>query len=189
MAELAAAFSATVLAPLAAESAVATTAAASTAAAAGSTLSLGSIISGSLAAGSGIFATLAGLSAAETRAEGQRLQAEEAEAEARQEQNQSLDRQRRIRAAAVKALGESDIAYAASGIDLGFGDAAQSRGRIMDEAQSELSIDREGALSTASQYYRRGAIFRRMASETKNAGYLTAAANLFDTGYKIARRG
>lgn len=104
-------------------------------------------------------------------------QARDAEHEKILEGLQETDRKIDIKRATLQALGERDVAYAASGIDLSFGTAAQARKEAI--RQSEVSLATNG-LTTQSRQDRldlRASEQRIQASRVRSGGLASALAS------------
>lgn len=145
-------------------------AATGTVAAASTGLSISSILQGVATVG-GIVATIA---AGNAESAALKAQARDAEAEKGFETLQSVDRKRSLLAAAQDAVGESDVAYAGSGVDLSFGSAAQARQNTYREADLGLETDSATTALRIDRLTERARNFRKMAKRTKLASYLSA---------------
>ena len=116
----------------------------------------------------------AGVSIAAGNAEAQRMElaAQDAEAEKGFETVQSVDRKRSLLKSAAEAVGEQDVAYAASGVDLSFGSALQARKNVYREADVGLNTDSGTTMSRLSRLTERAAAYRSMAKNAKAMGLL-----------------
>jgi hypothetical protein len=158
---------------LAGGAATAGTAAAGTAAAgaaAGGGFSLSSILSGLSTVG-GIVATIA---AGNAEAQKMEMMAQDAEDEKGFETLQSVDRKRSLLKAAQEAVGESDVAYAASGVDLSFGSARKARTDAYREADYGLDTESGTAATRLSRLQLRADNYRIMAKQAKSLGFFNA---------------
>lgn len=157
----------------------ATGAAATGAAAAGSGFSISSVLQG-LATVGGIVASIQAGNAEASRLE---MQAKDAEAEKPFETLQSIDRKRSLMAQAAEAVGASDTAYAASGVDLSFGSAQQARTEVFRGLDLGLDTDTGTTGTRLTRLDERAANFRSMAKEVKQS----AAWNAFFQGVGLFR--
>lgn len=147
-----------------------TAAATGTTAAATTGLSISSILEGIATVG-GIVATIA---AGNADSAALKAQAKDAEAEKGFETLQSVDRKRSLLAAAQDAVGESDVAYAGSGVDLSFGSAAQARQNIYREADLGGDTDSGTTQLRIDRLTERARNYRKMAKRGMIASYLNA---------------
>lgn len=102
----------------------------------------------------------AGMEAAATSREA----AAQAQLESGQEQVQSQQRQTEMKRRLLEVLGENDVTFAAAGIDLSSGIAANARQQAQERAVSELSIERRDSDFRRALYQMRAAGYRRRAS-------------------------
>lgn len=152
-------------------------AAAGTGAAASTGLSLSSILSGVATVG-GIVASIA---AGNAESENLKAQARDAEAEKGFEIVQSVDRKRSLLKAAQETVGEIDVAYAGSGVDLSFGSAAQARTETFREADLGLTTDSATTEMRLNRLTERAANYRAMAKRAKRLGLITGLSKGFDS--------
>lgn len=124
------------------------------------------------------------------------LKAEEAEFKSIEAKNEAIGAQAEgaRRAAAIKrnlltVLGENDVAYAASGIDISYGEAAGSRARTRARADDELSVDRATTDARAAGFGARSLAYDRMARGYREGALLGALATGAQGLTRIARRG
>lgn len=145
-----------------------TAATAATTAATG--LSISSILQGVATVG-GVVASIA---AGNDEAANLKMQGRDAEQEKTLEVLQSVDRKRSLLKGAQEAMGEVDVAYASSGVDLSFGSAAQAKKDVFRE--TDLSLNSESA-TTGSRLNRlteRAQNYYRMAKSARRLGVLNA---------------
>lgn len=143
-------------------------AAAAGGAAAGGGFSLGGLLSG---IGS-VFSAFAAIQQGEIEAQNSIMQAREAEFDETQEQAEGLRSTTALKRELAKAIGENDVAFAAAGIDIGFGVAAQGRATAEKDAATEINIDR----STTDA--RRASLRARAAGFYRNADLIRSAAGM-----------
>lgn len=149
--------------------ATAATAATGAAAAAGPGLSLSSILSGVATVGGFVSSIMAG----NAEADAARAAAIDAEREQSLENLQGINRRRSLKAAAAEALGEQDAAYAASGVDLSFGSAAEARRRALRETDMALTSDGGTQETRVARLQERAANYRRQAGRARMAGVIS----------------
>jgi len=147
-------------------------AAGAAAAATSSAVSIGTILSG-IATVAGVVATIA---AANAEAETQDLAAIDADREQPLETLQGIDRRRSLKAAVAAALGDQDVAYAASGVDSSFGTAAQARKAALQEADMGLTADAGTQMTRQSRLSERAGNYRTMAKRTRQIGIIKGVA-------------
>jgi hypothetical protein len=142
-------------------------AAAGTAGAAASTASTGLSISSILQGVATVGGVVASIAAGNAEASNLKMQARDAEEEKTLEVLQSVDRKRSLLKGAQEAMGEIDTAYAASGVDLSFGSAAQAKKDVFRE--TDLSLNSESATtgSRLSRLTERAQNYYRMAKGAK----------------------
>lgn len=140
------------------------------AAAAGTGLSISSILAGVTTVGGLVASIMAGNQQADMLKE----QAKDAEEEAKLETIDSVDRKRSLLAAAQEAVGEIDVAHAASGVDLSFGSANEARRRVFRETDLGLTSDSATTQSRINRLQMRAAGYRRMAKSAKLMSRLKA---------------
>jgi hypothetical protein len=149
-------------------------AAGATAAAAGGGFSLGSILSGVTT----IFSVLAGVQESNAEADNLVTQAHEAEFDEKDEQASGLQSTEALKQELNRALGENDVAFAAAGIDLGYGIAAQGRAKAEQDAATQIDIDRSTTDARRAMLRARAAGFYRSADDVRAAGGLKAIGGL-----------
>jgi hypothetical protein len=190
----------------AAAAGVAGTAAGTGALATGATLTAGA--AGAAAGGGGLLAALGGASTLSLLSGGltavsvlQKLnqgemQAQQAEFKAKEAANEAIgeeaagaNRAATLKRNLVKVLGENDLAYAASGIDLSYGEAASAGQRATDRAYGELSTDRATTSARIAGYDARTASYSTLARRTRTASLLDAVVTGGEGIARQARRG
>lgn len=145
------------------------------AAAAGGGFSFGNILSG---IGS-IFGVFADIAQANTEADNLVQQAHEAEFDEKQEQAEGVASTTSLKKELARAIAENDVAFAAAGIDLGYGVAAEGRETAKKAAATEISIDRQTTDARRAALRARAAGFYRNAQDVRSAGGLRAFSGIF----------
>lgn len=133
-------------------------------------ISISSILQGIATVGGVVASIAAG------NAEGEKLQAEGQDAlqEKGLETLQSVERKRGLLKAAQEAVGQSDTAYAASGVDLSFGSAQEARTNVFREADLSLNSESATTAGRLSRLDERAQNLFRMASGARRMGILGA---------------
>jgi hypothetical protein len=156
---------------------------ASSAATGGSTML--SVLQGAMGLGS----ALSAIGKGQAEAGSYRMQAFGAEAEARQEQAAGLQRTTTMKRELAKVLGESDVAYAAGGVDLGGGVAAEARQTAKSRAAAEMSVDRSLTDARIAMQLAKAAGYRRLAGAAEASGWIGGLTTGLSTGFDIKKRG
>ncbi|WP_156899387.1 hypothetical protein [Pleomorphomonas koreensis] len=139
-------------------------------AAAGTGISLSSILSGTAS----LLSVVAGMAGANADAEALEQQAREADMEQQTEGVKGRANQLAIKREMMDAVGQRDVAAAASGVDLSFGTAAEVRKDAFREADQALTSNTFTTMSNQSQYEQRAATYRKRAKQVKSAGIMNA---------------
>lgn len=156
--------------------------------AAGSLFSMSTVAS-ILSAGATALSVLGTMRAGQQRARSLELAAEDAEFDAKIGDVETAERRTGLKRALVMALGERDVATAASGVDLSFGTPSIARGEAAEDADDAISRENNANELRRARLAERSASYRRMASESRAGGLGRAAALALEGGAKIARRG
>lgn len=149
------------------------------AAATGAVASAGSSLfsaSGLLSGLATVGGVLASMGAANAQAAAYKNQAWQSKMEAENERIQGLQRTTRMKRELGRIVGESDVNYAAAGIDLSGGVAKEARDTAESRATSEISIDRAMTESRRQTLLAQRAMYRQMAKDAKKTGFLNAFA-------------
>lgn len=146
----------------------AATAGAATAGAAATGLSLSGLLQGIATVG-GVMASIA---AGNAEADAANAAAIDAETEQMIETLKGVERRSSIAEDMRDALGAQDVAYAASGVDLSFGTAAQARTDAFREADLALTMDVGDTQSRLSRLQERAANYRSAAKRAKSLGLI-----------------
>ncbi len=160
-------------------------------------------------AGSSIFASLGGMSTAasilsggatvlsvlnaqragEMKAQALNAQADDADVSGQLEGLQGTDRRNSLKAQLTQAIGDRDVAAAASGVDLSFGTPAVARAQAQRDGERALAIDQDTQDFRVARLKERAAGYRAQAIGANAAGLGTAAALALQGGAQLARRG
>jgi hypothetical protein len=150
-------------------------------------------------AGSGVLSALQGVStvlgvlgtigagAASSRASEQ--QADQADLQSGQEQLAGTQRENKMRKELARVLGQNDVAYAAAGIDLTQGVAADNAARQKQQAAQDISIDQQQTDFQRSLYKMRAQGLRAQASSQRGGALLTSLGQVAQYGVSLAERG
>lgn len=145
------------------------------AAAAGSAATgLSSILGGVGTAASILSGTTSVLSAMRTMAAGEE-KAAEIDAQAMDDRIAGVSRRTRFKREALDILGQNDVAAAAAGIDLAYGQAADQRARTWEDLTRESQIDRQQEEARLLGYRRAS---RRARSSGQLSGFLQLGEGL-----------
>lgn len=175
----------------------------------GGSASAGTAAAGAASAGSGLLsatgfastvasilsggATIAGAMAAKRAGKNEafnaELQARDIDFDIRGEQLQGMERRNSLKRSLLQALGERDVAYAASGVDLSFGTPAIAREEASRDAERTLSIDQATEDFRIARLRERQQNLRLMALEARRGGLAKAAGLLLEGGASLLRRG
>lgn len=175
-----------------------TSAASGVASAAGSALGLGSSAGGSslgstaltiLQGGVGLMGAMSSIRAGQAQAAAYRMAGADARLQAGNEQIAATEKETSLRKALVASLGERDVAYAASGVDLSFGTPTVARGQAIDEASRAMSTARTASDMRRTQHLAKAAGYDALASDAEAAGSAKAFGGILSTGFDIIKRG
>lgn len=154
----------------------------------------GSLLSGSTAlsilqGGVGLLGAMSAVRAGQSQAAAYGLSAADARAQATNETIAATEKETSLRKALVASLGERDVAYAASGVDLTFGTPAAARAGAIDDATRAMSTARLGFDARRSQALARAAGYDALAADAEEAGNTKAFGSLAGVGIDILKRG
>ncbi len=165
------------------------TAAVGTTAAAGSGLfsmsTFGSILSG----GATVLSASSAMSAGQEQAIAYQAEAAQAQADAAQESIDGRQRRDGLRRDLIARLGEQDVAYSASGLDLSFGTPVVARDESIRSASAALSNDLSNEEAKRRRLVERSDALKRMAKSARQAGAIKAGGLLLSGGADILQRG
>lgn len=146
---------------------------------------IGSILQGTATA----LSVFAGIGAANTEADALELAAGDADREKALETLQGVERRSSIKRAMMDAIGEQNVATAASGVDLSFGTPSQARREAFREADLGLETANGTEQTRVSRLAERAASYRSRAKSTRRAGLLTGLAKGAEGASNILLRG
>lgn len=124
-----------------------------------------------------------------TSAQSYKTQAALADAEAGQEQLAGLQRTTAMKRELAKAVGQSDVVYAAGGTDIGGGIAVDARQAAKSRASTEISVDRSMTEARMALQRSKAAGYRRLASGAELSGWVGAATTGAKTAFDLYQRG
>lgn len=134
--------------------------------------STGLTISTILEGGASVLGLVSSIAAGRAEQERMEMMAQDAEREQPLETLQGIDRRRSLKAAAVEAIGEGDVAHAASGVDLSFGSARQAREDAYRELDLGLTSDASTTTTRLARLQERAANYRQMGKRALRAGVI-----------------
>lgn len=143
--------------------------AAAAGAAAGTGLSISSILQGT----AGVTGLVAAISSGNAEAASLSAEAADAEREKGFEVVQNVERRRGLLAAASESIGEADVAYGASGLDLSFGSANEARRQVFREVDLAADSDTETTRMRLDRLGERARGFRRLAKQSRRLGLVS----------------
>lgn len=129
------------------------------------------------------------LRSGEMTAENYELKAAEARAESAGAEAEHRTRARNIKRELLATLGENDVAFAGSGIDLSYGIAADRRAGDTKDAYGEIEVDRATTDAQRAMYDLRDRAYRRFARTSRSGAGLGALATTLSAAGKLAYRG
>jgi hypothetical protein len=151
----------------------------------GSGISAASILQGV----TGLFSAVSAMSAANAQANSLNDQAFQADLEATRENAAGNQRQTSIKREALRIMGDNVSKYAASGIDISSGVAAETNSDLERVAAEEVTIDRADADARSSMRRLQSAGLRRQAKDTRRGGMFQALGIGMQTGLSFMKRG
>lgn len=164
-------------------------AAAGTAGAAAAGGGLGSTALTILQGFAGATSLLAGLNASNQEADALIAKSTEATTEAIREEAAGAKRVTELKREMLKVMGENDVAFAAGGVDISAGVAADTRAETRKRGSREITIDRADTDAKAAALRARALGYRRAARSRREGGVLGAIAGGAKLGFDIANRG
>lgn len=138
----------------------------------GSASTWGTILSG----GATALSIMSANEAADTKANSYEMMASDADLDARIEQVKGLERRTSIKQALLEAIGERDVAAAASGVDLSFGTPRIAQKEAQKEAERALSSDLSAEELRTSRLAERATSYRLQAASMRKGALLQTAA-------------
>lgn len=125
----------------------------------------------------------------DARATALEQQAADARVDAQQASLEGLQQRSSLKRQLVQALGERDVAYAASGVDLSFGTPAAAREQQEVDAERALSLSDANADLKRNRLLERASSYMSQAGEARRAGSIKAAGSVLSGAYAIGRKG
>lgn len=153
-------------------------------AAAATGISLSTILQG----GASVLGLVSSIAAGAADREQAELAAADAEAEQPLETLKGIDRRRSLKLATIDAIGEMDAAYAASGVDLSFGTAAQARKDALREADLGMTSESGTTMTRLSRLTERAANYRAAGKRAMRAGIIGGLSGALSSAASIAGR-
>jgi hypothetical protein len=144
---------------------------------------------GILSGGATVASVLAARRAGELDARMLEFAADDAMLERKIEEIKGIDRRNTIKAKFIETVGERDVAYAASGIDLTFGTPAIARTEAVRDTERALNVDRATEDLRRSRLLERAAVYRYAASQAREGSLFKAAGLALEGGARFLRRG
>lgn len=169
--------------------AAAGSAAAGAAGAATTTAAASSGVLGALQGVSTVLGVLGTIGAGAASARASNQQADQADLQAGQEQLAGDQRENKMRRELARVLGQNDVTYAAAGIDLTQGVAADNAARQKQQATDDINIDQQQTDFQRSLYKMRAQGLRAQASATRGGALLSSLGSLANYGFNLAERG
>lgn len=163
--------------------------AAAGAATAGSSLLTPSLFGSILQGGAGLMSAMAAVRQGTAQKEADLQSANQAEMDAAQQQIVGATQTNSLKSQLVATLGQRDVAYGSSGVDLSFGTPAVARSAAIEDAGSAVATTDANTDAQSDRLRQRAAVYRQMAGQAKDAGDVTATGELISAGSKILLRG
>lgn len=112
------------------------------------------------------------INAGKADAEAAELAAQDAEREKPLETLQGIARKTSIKQAMMDQIGQQDVAYAASGVDLSFGTPGQARKEAFRQSDLSTETDIGTEQTRIARLDERAANYRKRAARAKKAGFM-----------------
>lgn len=151
--------------------------------------SIGSSLWTGLQAAGGLVGMMGAVRAGQASAAALREGAADARFEQRMEQVDAINRQTSLRRQLTAALGERDVAYAASGVDLSFGTPATARRQVILEGQSAIGQDQATSDIRQARSRQRAFSLEAQADDAEQAGWIKGLGLGLGTAASIFKRG
>lgn len=158
--------------------------AAAGAAAAGTGLTISSILAG----GASVLGLVSSIAAGQAEGEAMDLAAEDAKREQSLETLQGIQRRRSLKLAAAEAIGEQRTAYAASGVDLSFGTAAQAEKEALRELDLGLTSEAGTTETRLARLQERAQNYRRLGRRARIMGLIDGGTRALSTAARMRQR-
>lgn len=148
-----------------------------------------STIAGILSGGATALSVLMGIGASREEATSLELAANDAKSEQVDEELLGLQRRNALKKDLIQALGERDVAYAASGVDLSFGTPAEARASAQEDYNRAVSVDIGTERSRIARLQERADLLRARAKSVRRGGLLQGLLQGLSGGADILYRG
>lgn len=142
-----------------------------------------------LAGGATVASVLANQRAGQTQAFSYEMAANDAELETKIEEVQGIERRTSLKAALVQALGDRDVATAASGVDLSFGTPTVARSEAIKDTERALSSDQATEEFRVARLRERASNYRMMAAQSRGGTLAKSAGIALEGAGRVIRRG
>ncbi len=149
----------------------------------------GSTFASILQGGLGLVGAMSAIRAGSAQADAYRSQAADTRLDVTQEQIDATNRETSLRKGLLKSLGERDVAYAASGLDLSFGTPATARAQAADDAQQAVEQDQTTSDLRQSRLRARADTLDALAGDAESASWLKAGGSVLGSAFDIVKRG
>lgn len=138
---------------------------------------------------SGAVSAIASIGAGAARAGEMKAQAAEQDFAARDEYIRGRETSAALKLELARTVSDQAVAFAAGGVDLGSVSVQQAKLQATRDAERELSVTANEALTRSLQRRRMARNLRASASSTLFASVVDAGSGLLQTGMDVARRG
>lgn len=159
------------------------------AAGAGAALSGGSIFTTLLQGGATLLGMMSTIEAGDQEADMLEAKAIDAQAEKPLETLQSISRRTSIKQELAEAIGEREVAFAAAGVDLGFGTPAEAKKEAFREADRALTNENATEETTLNRLDERSSQYRLSAKRAKSSARRQALLQGLSFGLGALGRG
>jgi hypothetical protein len=124
-----------------------------------------------------------------TEAAAKRSDANQMDTRAEQEMLVGETEQKKAKKALLNTISKTQVAYAASGVDLSAGTVQTAMSEATEEADADLSVSRNLTLQRSANYRRRATQMRAEADLAERSGELGAFGHFANFGIGLLRRG
>lgn len=150
---------------------------------------LGSLLGGVLQGGAGLVQAMSLSRAGQAKADALDMQAATSDATAMQQTTVGINQTNGLKAKLLSTLGQRDVAYGASGIDLSFGTPAAARTQAEQAGADAIAGTADNAEMMKTRLLAQGDSLRQQAAEAQDAGDIGADGALLSAGARILSRG
>jgi hypothetical protein len=154
-----------------------------------SAFGVGSVLTGILSGGASIAGMLGAQASAAEKANAYNLAAEDTLADIPMQELAGTERRTSMKAAMLQAIGERDVAFAASGTDISFGTPTLARDQAQQEGERAFTIDLGTEGARIARLKERAINLRLQAGAAKQTGFLQSLGLGATTLAGIGRRG